>query len=142
MTLNTSHLRSLTLAAVALAPLSFGGCEENAPTPPAPVTEPQVTAPQTPAVQPEGDAVAPVADVKPYPLDYCIVSGDKLGEMGEPVVIVHEGQEIKFCCDSCVPEFKKDPAKYMAELAAAQTSPTDAADTHDHADHDHEGHEH
>jgi len=55
----------------------------------------------------------------PYALDTCLVSGDKLGSMGEPVVIVHEGQEIKFCCESCVPKFKKDPAKYLAELDAA-----------------------
>ncbi|HSP42915.1 MAG TPA: hypothetical protein VLO11_08595, partial [Luteolibacter sp.] len=43
---------------------------------------------------------------KPYPLETCLVSGEKLGSMGEPVVIQHEGREIKFCCDSCVPKFK------------------------------------
>lgn len=54
--------------------------------------------------------------VKPYPLDTCIVSGEKLGTMGKPVVIVHEGQEIKFCCKSCKPKFEKDPAKYLKKL--------------------------
>lgn len=54
---------------------------------------------------------------KAYPLEVCIVSGEKLGSMGEPVVIEHEGQEVKFCCDSCVPRFKKDPAKYLSKLS-------------------------
>ena len=54
--------------------------------------------------------------VMPYALDTCIVSGEKLGSMGEPVVIQHENQEIKFCCDSCIPKFKNDPAKYLEKL--------------------------
>ncbi len=54
----------------------------------------------------------------PYPLDTCLVSGEKIGSMGDPVVIVHEGQEIKFCCDSCIPKFNKNPAKYLAALDA------------------------
>lgn len=56
------------------------------------------------------------ASLIPYPLEVCIVSGEELGSMGEPVVIVHEGREIKFCCDSCLPEFQKDPAKFLAKL--------------------------
>lgn len=55
---------------------------------------------------------------KPYPLDVCIVSGEKLGSMGAPVVYVHEGQEIKFCCKNCLPDFKKEPAKFLEKLAA------------------------
>ncbi len=57
-------------------------------------------------------------DVKPapYPLDVCVVSGEKLGSMGEPVVLDHNGTEVRFCCDSCLPEFKKDPDKYVAML--------------------------
>ena len=58
------------------------------------------------------------ASVKPYPLKTCIVSGEKLGEMGEPVVFVHEGQEIKLCCKNCRKDFDKEPAKYLAKLAA------------------------
>ncbi|MES2438447.1 MAG: hypothetical protein V4584_05255 [Verrucomicrobiota bacterium] len=52
----------------------------------------------------------------PYPLETCLVSGEKLGEMGKPVVIEHEGREIRFCCKACVPDFQKDPAKYLAKL--------------------------
>lgn len=61
-------------------------------------------------------APASETSAKPYPLDICLVSGEKLGEMGEPVVITHEGQQIKFCCKSCIPKFEKDPAKYLSKL--------------------------
>lgn len=54
--------------------------------------------------------------VKPYPLDTCLVSGEKLGEMGKPLVFTHEGQEIKVCCKPCKPKFLKDPAKYLPKL--------------------------
>lgn len=56
---------------------------------------------------------------KPYPLDKCIVSDEKLGEMGKPFVFTHEGQEIKLCCKSCQKDFKKDPAKYLKKLEGA-----------------------
>ncbi len=48
-------------------------------------------------------------DVKPYPLKTCIISGEELGSMGKPVVVVHKGQEVKFCCKSCIKDFNKDP---------------------------------
>ena len=59
---------------------------------------------------------AETSAVKPYPLDVCIVSGEKLGSMGDPVVVVQDGQEIKFCCDKCPPKFEADPAKYLSKL--------------------------
>ena len=57
---------------------------------------------------------------KPYPMEVCLVSGEKLGGMGDPYVFTHEGQEIKLCCKSCLKEFKKDPAKQMKKLADAK----------------------
>jgi YHS domain-containing protein len=57
---------------------------------------------------------------KPYTLKTCVVSGEKLGEMGKPVVYVHEGREFKFCCKDCVKDFKKDPAKYVKKLEQAE----------------------
>ena len=53
---------------------------------------------------------------KPYPLDKCIVSDEKLGEHGKPYVFTHEGQEIKMCCKDCLKDFKKEPAKYLKKL--------------------------
>jgi hypothetical protein len=47
----------------------------------------------------------------------CPVSGEELGSMGDPVVVMHEGKEIKLCCDSCLPKFNADPAKFAALVA-------------------------
>lgn len=55
-------------------------------------------------------------EVKPYKPDTCIVSDEKLGEMGDPFIFTHEGQEIKLCCKSCKKKFDKDPAKYLKKL--------------------------
>jgi hypothetical protein len=54
--------------------------------------------------------------VKPYPLKTCIVTDNALGSMGDEQRIVHEGREIKFCCEPCVGKFQKNPAKYLAKL--------------------------
>jgi YHS domain-containing protein len=54
--------------------------------------------------------------LKPYTLKICVVSGDKLGEMGDAVVYEYQGREIKFCCKGCVKDFKKDPAKYIKKI--------------------------
>lgn len=59
------------------------------------------------------------ASAKPYPLDVCLVSGEKLGGHGAPYVFVHEGQEIKLCCKSCLKDFRAEPAKYLQKLASA-----------------------
>lgn len=56
---------------------------------------------------------------KPYPLKTCAVSDEKLGDMGDPYVFVHEGQEYKLCCKSCLKDFKKDTAKIVKKVAKA-----------------------
>lgn len=66
----------------------------------------------------EGEKTDPKA--KPYTLKTCIVSGDKLGEMGKPYVFVHEGREIKLCCKGCLKDFKKEPAKYVKQIEKAE----------------------
>ncbi len=57
---------------------------------------------------------------KPYKLETCLVSDEKLGGMGKPYVFTHEGREIKLCCKSCQKDFKKDPAKYIKKLETAE----------------------
>ncbi len=61
------------------------------------------------------------AAVKPYPLDTCLVSDEKLGADAsmKTFVFTHEGQEIKLCCKSCQKDFKKDPTKYLKKLESA-----------------------
>ena len=56
------------------------------------------------------------AAAAPYPIDTCVVSDKKLGSMGEPVVIEHEGTTVKFCCEACIDEFNEEPAKFVAKL--------------------------
>jgi hypothetical protein len=53
---------------------------------------------------------------KPYPLETCIVSGEKLGSMGKPVVFEYKGQEIKLCCKSCRPKFDKDADALLKKI--------------------------
>jgi hemin uptake protein HemP len=101
----------LTIAFV-FGTIAMFGCEQQANTP-------------TPSVKPA--ATTQAADA--YPLDVCVVSGEALGGMGDPVIIDHNGREVRFCCASCVDEFKKDPGRYMAKL--------DAAKGDDHAGHNH-----
>lgn len=60
------------------------------------------------------------AKAKPYPLDKCVVSDEKLGEMGKPYVFKQDGREVQLCCKSCLKDFKKDPAKYMKKLDEAE----------------------
>ncbi|MCX6894809.1 MAG: TRASH domain-containing protein, partial [Verrucomicrobia bacterium] len=66
-----------------------------------------------------GDAKKAEA-AKPYPLQTCLVSGEKLGEMGKPFIYTHEGREVRFCCKNCLKDFKKDPAKYLKKLDEAE----------------------
>ena len=71
------------------------------------------------------------AAIAAYPLKTCVVSGESLtdGDMGGPVDYIHKeaGKPdilVRFCCKSCIKKFQKDPAKYLAKLDAAATSPT------------------
>ena len=58
--------------------------------------------------------------LKPYTLKTCVVSGDKLGEMGDPFVYKYKDREIKFCCKGCVKDFEKDPKKYIKKIEEAE----------------------
>jgi len=64
-------------------------------------------------------AAEPVRPADGYPLTTCIVSGDKLTEMGGPVKFVYNGREIHFCCKDCIKDFKNNPQKFLAKLDAA-----------------------
>lgn len=55
--------------------------------------------------------------VVPYPLDTCIVTQNDLGSMGDPIVKVYNGQEVKFCCGPCVAEFEAHMDTYLPLLS-------------------------
>ena len=90
---------------------------------------------------PATNEAKPDAKAKPYPLTTCIVSGEKLGEMGDPFVFTYNGQEIKLCCKSCKKKFDKEPEKFLKQLAEAQKSatagPKPAAPAPEHGGHEH-----
>lgn len=69
--------------------------------------------------QEQTEASAPEKKTDTYPLTTCVVSGESLGDMGEPFVITYEGQEVRFCCKGCKKDFLKEPEKYLAKLKAA-----------------------
>jgi len=56
----------------------------------------------------------------PYILKTGPVSGDKLGEMGEPYVFEYKGREIKLCCKGCLKDFQKSSAKYVKKIEEAE----------------------
>lgn len=66
------------------------------------------------------DAPSKADKAKPYPLTTCIVSGEKLGDMGAPYVLQYEGREVKLCCKSCLKDFNKDSAKFVKKIEAAE----------------------
>jgi hypothetical protein len=59
---------------------------------------------------------------KPYTLKKCVVSDEELDEKGDmkPYVFTHGDRQIKLCCESCLKDFKKDPAKYVKKIEAEE----------------------
>ena len=72
------------------------------------------------------DGVDVAAQKAAYPLDTCLVGGEKLGSMGDPVEFVHEGRLVQFCCEGCIDDFKKDSSTYLAKLDEALASAASA----------------
>jgi YHS domain-containing protein len=70
-------------------------------------TEPRVFAPAS--EQNAGD---------PYTLDTCPISGMKLGAMGEAIVKVYDGREVRFCCNGCPEKFEADMEANFKKLDA------------------------
>lgn len=54
----------------------------------------------------------------PYYLDYCPVTHEPLGSMGDAVVHNYKGREIRFCCAGCIDGFEADAGKFLAEVDA------------------------
>jgi hypothetical protein len=68
-------------------------------------------------------------DAKPYPLEICLISDEKLGADPDmkPFAFVHEGQEIKLCCKACKKDFDKDTKKFVTKLAEEAKKAKDKA---------------
>jgi hypothetical protein len=71
------------------------------------------------------DSKAPKADA--YPLKTCLVSDEPLGGHGDYITYVHKeagkpDRVVRFCCEGCIDDFKKEPAKFLAKLDAAEAA--------------------
>ena len=61
------------------------------------------------------------AGPKPYKLPVCAVSLEPYGgKHGKPRVFMHEGREIKTCCEDCQKEFTANPAKFLKQVDEAE----------------------
>lgn len=56
-----------------------------------------------------------------YYLATCPVSGEELGGMGEPVIKIYDGREIRLCCNGCVSKFANDKTANLAKLDEKMT---------------------
>jgi len=87
------------------------------------------------------------AAVAAYPLNTCVISGDKLeaGDMGPIIEYVHKeagkpDRLVRLCCKGCVKDFKKAPAKYLKiidDAAAAKAKGGKPVAADGHAGHSH-----
>jgi hypothetical protein len=104
-----TFLGILGLAGLVAAGAGCGeGHDHSAPDHAAPV----VKTPEAPAAHADPNA-------KAYPLKICVVSGEELGKMGEPMRFTYKGQEIKLCCKGCEKKFHAEADKFLEKIAAA-----------------------
>jgi hypothetical protein len=125
----------LTFAALSVTLLTILSAPANATAkPPEPSAPAAPSAPTAPPTRGDVDRAANVAKAPvknaagfvgdPYPLDTCIVAGEKLGADAVTVVLkdqkdpVQEGRQLKFCCQKCVAKFEANPGEYLAKLDA------------------------
>ena len=68
------------------------------------------------AKEEEKSASARVGDA--YTLGVCPVSGEKLGSMGDPVVFVKDGKEVRLCCAGCQKKFDANAEAMIKDIDA------------------------
>jgi hypothetical protein len=54
-----------------------------------------------------------------YPMDTCIISGKKLGSMGDPISFIVNNRHVQVCCAGCEAPAKADAAATIAKLDKA-----------------------
>ena len=111
------RLALLAAALLGASTLTFAASEKSEPAPKAEAPSP-------------ADAALIEKAKATYPLKTCLVSGEELGSMGDATPYVHReagkpDRVVFFCCDSCIEDFQKEPAKYLKKVddAAAAAKP-------------------
>jgi YHS domain-containing protein len=82
-------------------------------------------APATPAPEPKS-APAPATDAKSAPAKPQTTCPVMSGKISRKFFADYQGKRVYFCCGMCLPEFKKDPAKYIKKLEDAGVTPEPA----------------
>ena len=67
-------------------------------------------------VEKDASALIIAEQLPSYPITECVISGEPLDAMGEPIDMVHEGRLVRLCCKGCVKGFKKNPADALAKI--------------------------
>ena len=94
--------RLAALAAVVVTLVLSAGCgRSEAPTAASPKPE------ATPAAEPGVTQPAEITQT------VCPVMG---GAINKDIYTDHNGKRVYFCCQGCIAEFTKNPAKYLAKL--------------------------
>jgi hypothetical protein len=70
----------------------------------------------------KADEAAMKQQAASYPLETCVVSGEPLGDMGEPVEFMYGYRLVKLCCKGCKKGFEKNPSELVAKLDTARAS--------------------
>lgn len=65
------------------------------------------------------EAASMKAQLAHYPLKKCVISGEELGGMGEPVQLMLDGTLVQLCCKSCVAKAKANSAAMVQKVATA-----------------------
>jgi YHS domain-containing protein len=82
------------------------GCKAN--PPPATAAAPIAAATPTAATPGAADPAPFAAGTKMK----CVVTGEEFTVGAKTTQIVYEGKRYAFCCNDCLPEFNKNPAKF------------------------------
>jgi YHS domain-containing protein len=99
------------------------GCEAREEVTPAPAVPaaPDESGTETPTTEPAGGATTAPSTQASAALTvtktsnaFCPIDSDH--KVDPKVTLAHDGKTIGFCCEDCIPTFKKEPAKYLASM--------------------------
>ena len=54
-----------------------------------------------------------------YPLETCLISGQKLGSMGKPLDKIYNNRLVRFCCSGCLGKFETNQEEFHSKLDQA-----------------------
>jgi len=79
----------------------------------------QTAAPQAKPTPAKTDQSVISEQLPSYPLDSCVVSGEKFSADEPPVNVVINGHLVRTCCRKCVREVKADPEHFIEKVKQA-----------------------